>query len=205
MNLKLYVIYVLMIISGIFTLSILVSCQVSGNSQANSNITNNGLNNNVTNIVTYINGGGIPLTDYSYVIKPISNIVTFPVFPTKSGYIFSGWFTESNGNGSKFLTNTTVISDITVYALWGSYTYTVTFNSEGGSAEPSQTVISPATTLSSLPTPTTNDQNTSFDAWYTQPDGNGDQFTTSTLVTSNITVYANWISGSGPANGGGND
>ena len=56
--------------------------------------------------------------------------------PTKSGYVFLGWYTEPNGQGTKVIENTilTNTSDHTLYASWGaineyttsgSYTFTV--------------------------------------------------------------------------------
>jgi uncharacterized repeat protein (TIGR02543 family) len=36
-----------------------------------------------------------------------------------------------------------------------------------------------------------------FDGWYTAPNGGGSQFYVDTLVTSDITVYANWTLDSG--------
>jgi uncharacterized repeat protein (TIGR02543 family) len=41
-----------------------------------------------------------------------------PSDPTRSGYTFSGWYTETNGGGSQFTGDTTVSVDITVYAKW---------------------------------------------------------------------------------------
>jgi uncharacterized repeat protein (TIGR02543 family) len=41
-----------------------------------------------------------------------------PSDPTRSGYGFGGWYTQQNGGGSQFTTDTTVNGDITVYARW---------------------------------------------------------------------------------------
>jgi uncharacterized repeat protein (TIGR02543 family) len=38
--------------------------------------------------------------------------------PSKSGYTFGGWYTQQNGGGSQFTADTTVTSNITVYAKW---------------------------------------------------------------------------------------
>jgi uncharacterized repeat protein (TIGR02543 family) len=41
-----------------------------------------------------------------------------PTEPSKSGAIFSGWWTARNGGGTEFTATTTVTADITVYAKW---------------------------------------------------------------------------------------
>jgi len=72
-----------------------------------------------------------------------------------------------------------------------SNTCTVTFNLEGGSGVSSQQVVSGGT-LSSLPTPIKSGY--TFGGWYTSTSYTT-AFTTSTIVTGNITVYAKWTSG----------
>jgi len=72
-------------------------------------------------------------------------------------------------------------------------TYTVTFNSNGGSTAPSPiTGIAYGATIIHLPTaPFIEDY--AFTGWNTQADGGGTEFTAVTPVTGNITVYAQWI------------
>ena len=46
---------------------------------------------------------------------------TAPSEPTRSGYTFSGWYTQQNGGGAQFViatASTTVRADTTVYAKW---------------------------------------------------------------------------------------
>jgi hypothetical protein len=81
--------------------------------------------------------------------------------------------------------------------------YTVAFDAAGGSVNPLIIKVNSGKTVSVLPIPT-KDNNT-FGGWYTQVDGGGSQFTTSTPVISDITVYAKWTNGGGGTgeNGGG--
>lgn len=65
-------------------------------------------------------------------------------------------------------------------------TYTVTFDSDGGSEVPSQTVNSGS--KATEPNDPTKEGFT-FEGWV---DGNGDPFDFDTLITSNITLYADW-------------
>jgi len=52
------------------------------------------------------------------VTSPITTVGTLPTEPAKTGYIFRGWFTETEGSGNEFTITTEVTADITVYANW---------------------------------------------------------------------------------------
>lgn len=60
------------------------------------------------------------------------------VTPYRSGYVFQGWATTSTGGvsynpGDYYTTN----ASITLYAVWGTTGYTVSYNANGGSGAPS--------------------------------------------------------------------
>ncbi|MDR1586071.1 MAG: InlB B-repeat-containing protein [Treponema sp.] len=115
-----------------------------------------------------------------------------PANPTKGGYVFGGWYTAVNGGGTPFTAETTVIDDITVYARWTAQ-YTVTFNTDGGSLAPSpKTVLDGASIGVSEMPPDPAKAHYTFGGWYTAANGGGTQFTGSTVVTGDITVYAKW-------------
>ena len=141
--------------------------------------------------VTYNSEGGTaePSTN---VIYPMTNVGALPTPPTYYGYTFSGWWTGVGGTGTQFLATTIVNANITVYAYWIPVTYTVTFNSEGGSAVPATNVTYEGT-VSQLINPSLN--GSTFSGWYTGVGGTGIQFTTAIPIVSNITVYADWTSG----------
>ncbi len=110
---------------------------------------------------------------------------TQPANPTRSGYTFNGWY-----NGStKFNFSTSITSNLTLTANWTANPtvtkYTVTFNSNGGSAVASQTVES-GKTATQPANPTRSGY--TFNGWY-----NGStKFNFSTPITSNLTLTANW-------------
>ncbi|MDD3083415.1 MAG: GLUG motif-containing protein [Candidatus ainarchaeum sp.] len=52
------------------------------------------------------------------VIPPETTIEELPTEPQKEGYIFGGWYTQINGGGTEFTTNTIIDNNITVYAYW---------------------------------------------------------------------------------------
>jgi uncharacterized repeat protein (TIGR02543 family) len=144
--------------------------------------------------VTFDSNGGD--TEASPQIKNVaegSTIDSLPNEPAMTGHTFEGWNTQSDGLGSSFTAVSLVTGDMTVYALWKPVTYTVTFDKNGGDTEasPFQMNADYGTTLSSLSAEPTKTGHT-FEGWNTQSDGLGAAFTTSTIVTDNITVYAVW-------------
>ena len=79
--------------------------------------------------------------------------------------------------------------NITLYAKWTINTYTVTFNTDGGSAVDSQTVNYNSTaTTPTAPTKT----GYTFAGWYTDTECTV-EYKFSEVVTENITLYAKWI------------
>jgi uncharacterized repeat protein (TIGR02543 family) len=45
----------------------------------------------------------------------------FPADPSRTGYFFRGWNTQTDGGGSGFTASTAVTGNITVYAWWGTF------------------------------------------------------------------------------------
>ena len=130
------------------------------------------------------------------VVPPDVTVGQLPNPPVRIGYNFGGWYTEPEGAGNVFTANTEVTANITVYAKWNEYSYTVTFNDQGATTpvgESSKSVASPNTTVGTLPTEPTN-TGYYFGGWNTKADGTGTVFNANTLVTSDITVYAVWNS-----------
>ncbi|MDR1867126.1 MAG: InlB B-repeat-containing protein [Treponema sp.] len=72
-------------------------------------------------------------------------------------------------------------------------TFTVTFNSNDGTAEadPTTKTVTDGQTVDTLPDEPTK-TNYTFAGWNTAKNGSGTAFTASTKVTANITVYAQW-------------
>lgn len=71
-------------------------------------------------------------------------------------------------------------------------TYTVTFNSDGGTpATATKTVTAPATTVGALPGEPAR-AGYVFGGWFTAKNGGGTEFTLGTTVSGNLTVYAKW-------------
>ena len=152
---------------------------------------------NVTYTVTFDSQGATTVANPTSktVISPATTIGVLPTAPEKTGYTFGGWYTAEEGGGTAFTAETLVTEDITVYAKWNSYSYAVSFDSQGATtvANPtSKTVTSPDTTIDELPTDPIKTGYT-FGGWYTAVNGGGSEFTSSTIVTEDIPVYAKLV------------
>ena len=123
--------------------------------------------------------------------QPFGNLAT----TSKTGYTFDGWYTETNGNGDKIISTTTVdtVGDRTLYAAWTANEYTVTFNSQGGSsANPTTKIVTYDDTYGSLAIITR--EGYTLDEWNTQVNGSGTTINSSSTVSisNNHTLYAIW-------------
>ena len=114
--------------------------------------------------------------------------VSKPTDPAVTGYTFGGWYKEA-GCTNQYNFNSTVTSDITLYAKWTINQYTVTFSANGHGTAPSAVKVNYGAKVSK-PTDPTADGYT-FGGWYTESSCvNAYDF--SSAVTKNITLYAKW-------------
>jgi uncharacterized repeat protein (TIGR02543 family) len=139
-------------------------------------------------------------TDTPWTVKNVAASAAlgtnFPDNPSRTGYVFESWNTEASGPGTTFIASTPVSANITVYARWTvvpAGSRTVTFMPNDGTTVPwaVKYVIQPATATADFPAdPTRNGHD--FKGWNTRADGLGKAFDSTTTVTANITVYAQW-------------
>ena len=134
-----------------------------------------------TTITLDPNGGTLP--EYSLVAG-----AALPI-PTKTGYTFDGWYENPDFTGNPVAdVPTDSTGELTFYAKWTANTYTVIFDTNGGSVDPTS-AVTVAGKLTSLPIPTYDGYN--FLGWYTQKDG-GEKVTTDTVFAMDSTIYAHW-------------
>ena len=137
--------------------------------------------------VTFNGNGGTP-SESSRVVNYGDAIGTLPT-ATRTHYTLKGWFTAASG-GTKISTSTKVTANVTYYAQWTPVNYTITFNSNGGSAAtPPTKSIAYLSTIGTLPTTTRTGY--TFKGWFTNT-SSGTQITESTVVKGNVTYYAQW-------------
>lgn len=117
----------------------------------------------------------------------------------RTGYIFTGWYTEAKGGTQVLDTHTFLgVSNQTLYAHWeidpsSIVTMTVTFNPNKGTVNPSSKEVIKGETYGSLPTPSRTGYK--FDGWYTAATG-GTKVLSTTKVNKSVnhTLYAHWTS-----------
>ena len=136
--------------------------------------------------------------------------LTKPDDPTKENFDFAGWFTDANcTDGNEFnFTDDVITENTTLYAKWTAKqgggedpqptTYTVTFDSKGGSAVASATTDADGKVQK--PTDPTKD-NFDFDGWYKDEDCTQAFNFETDVITEDTTLYAKWTA----KQGGGED
>ncbi|PKK99960.1 MAG: hypothetical protein CVV56_08390 [Tenericutes bacterium HGW-Tenericutes-1] len=113
--------------------------------------------------------------------------VSAPSNPTRTGYTFAGWYSDA-GLTTLYSFSTMPAQNITLYAKWTINQYTITFNSNGGTAVSSMTQTY-NTSVSSPSDPTRTGY--TFAGWYSDA-GFTTPYTFSTMPAHNITLFAKW-------------
>ncbi|MDG0889326.1 InlB B-repeat-containing protein [Paracholeplasma manati] len=126
-------------------------------------------------------GSAVPaiLTEYN-------TAITQPNDPTKIGHTFGGWFSDQTMT-VPFVFTTQITQNITLYAKWNINSYTMTFNSMGGS--PINPVTQPYGSQITVPNPVKEGYD--FAGWYTS-DTYTTLYTVTTMPDGSMTVYAKW-------------
>ena len=136
-------------------------------------------------VVTFDNGGTKTTKTIAKDVK-----LTAPAAPTKEGYRFDGWYYDNNGGVAKwdFDTNT-VTRAMTLTAKWVQ-TYTVAFDTNGGSAV-APVAVDAGSTVTKPADPTRSGY--AFDGWYTE-NTYENPYDFHAAVTGSLTLYAKWNS-----------
>ena len=147
-------------------------------------------------------GGSAPVSQSYYVGGPNLELAGNTGALTKSGYILSGWTTQSDGGGTKYAlgaTNGVFSDDSVLYALWEAARYTILYVGNGnstGSAPSQQTYASGDAALTLRSNSGTLGKKWSiFAGWNTNADGTGTTYTegeTGTVFSAQTILYAKW-------------
>jgi len=119
-------------------------------------------------------------------ITPGTAYGTLPT-PTRSGYSFQGWFTDSVGGTAVSSSTVAGEGDTVVYAHWLGNTITLTFNANGGSCSESTRSVRIGAPVGDLPNATLDGYN--FDGWFLPGDV---KLNSSTTLTASATATAAW-------------
>lgn len=114
--------------------------------------------------------------------------------PTRSGYQFVDWNTQSGGGGTSYASgaNYTANASATLYAQWTNVTYTVSYNANGGSGAPSQQTKQYGVDLT-LRTGTPTRTGYTFKGWATSSTGAVAYAAGGTYKNNaSVTLYAVW-------------
>jgi len=135
--------------------------------------------------ITFDTQGGTPV-DSQPAAK--NGTVTKPADPAREGYTFGGWYKEAACITAWNFESDTVETDMTLYAKWDVITYTVTFDSCGGSAVDSQTIESGGKAARPAAPARTGH---AFGGWYTGADYKT-AYNFDSAVTAPLTLCAKW-------------
>lgn len=118
-----------------------------------------------------------------------NQVITANAAPTRTGYTFAGWKDQSNATVSEGASWTITGSSYLAYAHWNPVAYTVTYDSDGGSAAPTDTDknIGQLVTVASGVTKT----GYTFSGWQSNGIDYGPGATLQ-VATSNISFKAQW-------------
>lgn len=121
--------------------------------------------------------------------------------PTKTGYVFGGYYDKENGDGTQYYKDDMSssrswdkdVETFTLYAKWTPAKYTLSFDANGGGNAPTRKTVTYLDTYPDLGSPTRT--NYIFKGWNTMADGSGTMITAGSTVeiTSITTLYAQWV------------
>lgn len=151
---------------------------------------------NVT--ISYQLNGGKNHTNNKTVYTKGSNVQLYN--PTKTGYTFAGWYTNSKCSGSKITKITNISKNYTLYAKWTANKYTVSFNKNGLKLKGdfSAKTYSYGKTYTM---PKTSTKKKGYDlVWNTKKNGKGTSYKAGAKVNNltsakgkKVTLYAKWV------------
>ena len=118
----------------------------------------------------------------------------------RTGYIYNGWNTASDGSGTHYdeSASITMTGDVTLYAEWTAIDYTVTYDGNGstGGSEPTDgNTYNITDTVTVVGTGTLVKTGYMFSEWNTASNGSGTGYSPSdtfSMGSSDVTLYAQW-------------
>lgn len=114
-----------------------------------------------------------------------------PTTPTREGYNFVGWYTDSEGiNAWDYDTMTMPAHELEVWGIWAGRSQTLTLDKNDGST-PTTSTITYGRKIAE-PTEPTRD-GWVFDDWYSDPDFQHPWYFDADTVKGDVHLYAHWV------------
>jgi hypothetical protein len=124
--------------------------------------------------------------------------------PTRTGYTFGGYYSATNGSGTRYYTPEgasarvwNVASNATLFAKWTANSYDVTLDMQGGTGEVASVTATYGKAMPAINSP--KRKGYTFGGYYSKKKGAGTPYYTSAgrsaqawNVASNATLYAKW-------------
>ncbi len=139
----------------------------------------------------------IYVTDGDTVIEnetvKLGDPLSYPIQPTKEGYIFSGWYLDDQSFTIPYTTDYDLANvsgkTLSIYAKWMLYQYTITLNTNGGSNLPPIHRTIEQSSMIEPNNPTKAGYH--FIGWYLNS-GLTDSYAFDYVLNEDVTLYAKW-------------
>jgi len=138
--------------------------------------------------VSFVTNGGTNVDAIKNVMH--GSQIDAPAAPTKSGYVFAGWYTDRNfAEDSLYRFGYQAVeSNLTLYAKWDVLTYKINYYIERGNLYKTETVV---WNVSPSAPSDPEKEGCLFIGWYSDPECTV-AFDFSALLTKDCNVYAKW-------------
>ncbi|MDR3294153.1 MAG: InlB B-repeat-containing protein, partial [Clostridiales bacterium] len=136
--------------------------------------------------VSYVLNGGTPTISKETV--RVGTVLQAPTAPTKTGYVFSGWYTDTGFTAAAIFPHT-VNADTAFYAKW-TKTYEVNYVFNDGATETATDILTDGTVIDAPTVPTRTGY--VFDGWFTTSNLSGAAAAFPYTVNADTAFYAKW-------------
>ena len=135
--------------------------------------------------ITFVSNGGSAVSE---IVEDYLVEITKPADPTKTGYTFSGWYTNEGLTGEEFEFDTMPLKGATLYAKWTINQYTISFVENEGS-EVADIKQDYASAVAKPTDPKLAGY--TFSGWYSDEELT-EAYIFTTMPAHDVTLYAKW-------------
>ena len=153
-----------------------------------------------THTLAYNANGGTNPPDSSTVTNASStySMTVSSSTPTRTGYTFAGWNTNSSGTGTNYSAGNSVSvganATVTLYAKWTPITYSITYNGNGNTGGSTASQTKTYNVAINLQNNGFTKTGYHFTGWNTASNGTGTSYSAGASYNSNanLALYAQW-------------